>query len=95
MNTLELVRDFLGQRLETPHEKVVPEARLDDLGVDSLMFAEMLFEFEDRAHVSINVTDGGAIPATVGELVALIDSYLPQAAPTASGCCGGCGGGCA
>jgi len=95
VSTLELVRDFLAQRLETPREKVVPEARLDDLGVDSLMFAEMLFEFEDRARVSIDVTDGGAIPATVGELIALIDTHLPQAAPPPSGCCGGCGGGCA
>jgi len=81
VNTLELVKDFLAQRLEVPGEKVVPEALLDDLGVDSLMFAEMLFEFEDRTHISIDITSANAQPATVGELVALIDSYLSKAAP--------------
>ena len=85
VNTLELVKDFLGQRLEVPREKVVSEALLADLGVDSLMFAEMLFEFEDRAHVSIDAASANTIPATVGELVALIDACLATAPATAPG----------
>jgi acyl carrier protein len=85
VNTLELVKDFLAQRLEVPSEKVVPEALLDDLGVDSLMFAEMLFEFEDRTHASIDITSADALPVTVGELVALIDAHLSEAAPASGG----------
>jgi acyl carrier protein len=81
MNTFEMVKDFLAERLEVPGEKVVPEALLADLGIDSLMFAEMLFELEDRAHRTIDITSSGALPATVAELVALIDTHLSAAAP--------------
>jgi acyl carrier protein len=84
MNTLALVQNFLAERLEVPAEKVVPEALLTDLGIDSLMFAEMLFEFEDRTGKSIDITSSEVLPATVAELLALIDAHL-NAATTACG----------
>ncbi len=85
VDTLQLVKDFLAERLEVPGDKVVPEAELSDLGVDSLMFAEMLFEFEDRAKVNIDITSGEVLPKTVADLVTLIDAHLSQAAPAAGG----------
>jgi acyl carrier protein len=84
MNTLEMVKDFLAQRLEVPGDKVLPEALLADLGIDSLMFAEMLFELEDRTHKTIDVTSSDALPTTVAELVTLVDAHL-NATRTASG----------
>jgi acyl carrier protein len=84
MNTFEMVKDFLAERLEVPGDKVTPEALLSDLGIDSLMFAEMLFEFEDRTHSSIDITASTTLPATVAELVALVDAHL-SAARTAGG----------
>lgn len=76
VDTLGLMREFLAERLEITGERVVPEARLADLGVDSLMFAEMLFEFEDRANVELNIPSADNLPETVGELISLIDTHL-------------------
>ncbi|MBY4594094.1 acyl carrier protein [bacterium BD-1] len=76
MDTLGLMREFLAERLEIAGDKVVPEAKLADLGVDSLMFAEMLFEFEDRANTELNIPSADSLPATVGELIALIDAHI-------------------
>ena len=48
MDSLAIIREFLDSRLEIAPERVLPEAKLDDLDVDSLMLAEIMFEFEDR-----------------------------------------------
>jgi acyl carrier protein len=84
MNTLELVKDFLAERLETPRDKVVPEALLADLGIDSLMFAEMLFELEDRTHKNIDFTSSDTLPTTVAELITLVDAHLDAAESSAA-----------
>lgn len=76
VDTLGLMRDFLAERLDVARDKVVPEAKLADLGVDSLMFAEMLFEFEDRANTELDIRSADALPETVGELITLIDAHL-------------------
>lgn len=72
------------ERLDIPREKVVPEAKLADLGVDSLMFAEMLFELEDQAKTELDIRSADALPETVGELIALIETHLQAGALKAS-----------
>ena len=47
---------------------MLPEAKLDDLDVDSLMLAEIMFEFEDRFNLTLRRNLKS--PRTVGELVA-------------------------
>ena len=47
MDSLSLIREFLQGRLGVEAEKVVSEALLEPLGVDSLMALELMFEFED------------------------------------------------
>lgn len=84
MDTLGLMRDFLAERLDVAGDKVVPEAKLAELGVDSLMFAEMLFEFEDRAKTELDIRSADALPETVGELVAMIDAHLQATSEAAS-----------
>lgn len=84
MDTLGLMRDFLAERLDVEREKVVPEAKLAELGVDSLMFAEMLFEFEDRANTELDIRSADALPETVGELITLIDAHLQAGGSTPS-----------
>ncbi len=76
VDTLGLMREFLAERLEINGERVVPEAKLADLGVDSLMFAEMLFDFEDRANIELNIPSADSLPETVGELLSLIDTHV-------------------
>ena len=74
MQSTELIRQFLHERLGADPALVVNEAPLADLGVDSLMLAELMFEAEDRLGISIG--SDVAPPKTVGDMVTLIDALL-------------------
>ncbi|MGB7501128.1 MAG: phosphopantetheine-binding protein [Azonexus sp.] len=71
MESLIVIREFLDSRLGIGPEKVLPEVLLTDLGVDSLMLVELMFEFEDRFNIALDNNLAG--PSTVGELAALMD----------------------
>jgi acyl carrier protein len=71
MDSIGLIREFLKDRLGADPETVVPEAQLVDLGVDSLMMLELMFEFEDR--FDIKLSNDLKAPQTVGEMVTLMD----------------------
>ena len=71
MDSLSLIRDFLHDRLGVGAEAIVPEAVLDEVGVDSVMILELMFEFEER--FGITLSKGIAPPRTVGEMAALMD----------------------
>ncbi|WP_288253294.1 phosphopantetheine-binding protein [uncultured Hydrogenophaga sp.] len=72
MNAIELIRQFLVDRLGVAEAAVVPEAVLGELGVDSLMLAELMFEAEDR--LGIEISSDQTPPKTVADMVAVIDS---------------------
>ena len=71
MDSIGLIREFLHDRLGISPDSVIPEAPLDDLGVDSLMLLELMFEFEDR--FGITLSKDLKSPKTVGEMAALMD----------------------
>ena len=71
MNSIDLIREFLKDRLGLDPETVTDKAILSDIGVDSLMMLELMFEFEDRFNIKLS-SDLKA-PATVGEMVELMD----------------------
>ena len=71
MDSLTLIREFLDSRLGVSPDKVVPEATLAALGVDSLMMLELVFEFEDR--FGITLPKDLKSPKTVGDMVALME----------------------
>jgi len=71
MDSIGLIREFLKDRLGVEPETVVSEAQLAELGVDSLMMLELMFEFEDR--FGIKLSNDLKTPRTVGEMVALMD----------------------
>lgn len=71
MNSLDLIREFLKDHLGLDPEKVTAEAVLADIGVESLMMLELMFEFEDRC--GITLSKDLKSPKTVGEMVALMD----------------------
>jgi acyl carrier protein len=71
MDSIDLIREFLKDRLGADPDKVVPEAQLEELGVDSLMMLELMFEFEDR--FAITLDKNMQSPKTVGEMVAVMD----------------------
>jgi acyl carrier protein len=74
MQSIELIAKFLKDRLGAEREQVVGSAVLVDLGVDSLMLAELMFEAEDNLGISID--SDMDIPKTVGEMVTLLDGLL-------------------
>jgi acyl carrier protein len=74
MKSIELIRNFLHARLDTEATKVVPEALLTDLGIDSLMMLELVFECEDQ--LAIKLPEDLKSPQTVGEVVALMDGLV-------------------
>lgn len=76
MDSIGLIRDFLQDRLGVTPERVVPDAMLADLGVDSLMMLELMFEFEDR--FGIKLSSDMQTPKTVGAMVALMDRLIEQ-----------------
>jgi acyl carrier protein len=80
MQTTELVLQFLQERIGVDPARVVSTARLDELGVDSLMLAELVFEAEDRLGLSVGTPDRS--PQTVGDVVALIDRLRAAKAAT-------------
>lgn len=71
MDSLNLIREFLDGRMGVPPQQVVPAASLADLGVDSLLMLELVFECEDRFGVTLDKNLKS--PKTVGELVAVVD----------------------
>jgi acyl carrier protein len=74
MNSSELIKKFLNERLDSVPENMTPESLLVDLGVDSLMLAELMFEAEDNLGISIE--SSLTPPKTVGEMVALLDELV-------------------
>ena len=79
MDSIGLIRDFLQDRLGVAPENVVPGAALADLGVDSLMMLELMFEFEDR--FDIKLSSDLKSPRSVGEMVTLMDGLIASQKP--------------
>lgn len=76
MDSIGLIRDFLQERLGVAPERVVAEAALADLGVDSLMMLELMFEFEDRC--GIKLPSDLTTPKTVGDMRATMDGLIAK-----------------
>lgn len=58
---------------------VTLQTGLADVGLDSLAVAELLFSIEDVFGVDLGDVPPDAVPATVGEVVVLIDGKLSTA----------------
>jgi acyl carrier protein len=77
MDTLQQVREYIGKKVGTPAEQIVPEATLESIGVDSLMLLDLMFDFEDL--LKIKLPNDLPRPETVAELIQVFESYnTPQ-----------------
>ncbi len=76
MNSKKLIENFLRDRLGVMPENLGNYSMLADLGVDSLMLAELMFEAEDKFNISISsdITP----PKTVDEMITLIDELVAR-----------------
>lgn len=75
MDSLTLIRDFVGAHSEIDPALVVPDAVLADIGIDSLMLLEVMFEFEERN--GIKLPEDLPTPTTVRELMAQLERLAP------------------
>jgi acyl carrier protein len=79
MNDLALIQNFLKDRVASASvDKIVPDATLTELGIDSLMLVELIFEFEDKT--GITVPSDIPPPNTVGELLQQLKDIRSQQA---------------
>ncbi|MGV0963113.1 MAG: phosphopantetheine-binding protein [Polynucleobacter sp.] len=73
---LETMQELLHERLGIDKDKVSLDSSLEDLGIDSLMQIELLFDFEDKYKVKI--PDISEKPTTIRELLAVIEPFIPK-----------------
>ncbi len=83
MNSIQLISDFLKARADVEPERVVGSALLTDLGIDSLMLAELMFEAEDQFNISIDLQPGEPMPQTVADVAKMIDGLIAARASAA------------
>ena len=76
MSTLATVQEMLVAEFELKPEQVTPEAKLADLGVDSLATLEFLFKLEDQFKLDLN-NDPTPVE-TVGDIASEVDRLLAK-----------------
>jgi len=76
MNSLDLIRDFAHSNGNIAPETVVPNASLADVGIDSLMLLELLFDFEEKT--GITLPKDLPNPTTVQDLITQLDKLGVQ-----------------
>ena len=79
MNTLETVQSILADALKVPPAQLEPEARLEDLGLDSLDLIDLMFKLEDRFDLTIQ--DDSRKLVTIKDVVGYIDELVAAAPP--------------
>jgi acyl carrier protein len=88
MSTLHTLQDILVRDYTLTQERVVPEAVLSSLGLDSLSVLELMFKIEDRFQLKIS-GDTPTDLVTVSDVVRYIDgllaSHTPNVAQTPAG----------
>lgn len=80
MDSLTLIRDFALGNGDIQPDKIVPEAVLADIGIDSLMLLELLFEFEETSGIAL--PKDLPHPTTVQDLVDQLDKLRDQTPST-------------
>jgi acyl carrier protein len=64
-------------------DRLLPDATLESLGLDSLAVIEFLFQIEDR--FAIQIPDQANPPRTLGEMTALIEPLIAASPSAAQG----------
>ncbi|MBU01065.1 MAG: phosphopantetheine-binding protein [Gemmatimonadota bacterium] len=74
MSAYSYLAEVLVDKYDVDKDKIRPEATLTDLGLDSLMVVEFLFDVEDE--FNIEVPDDRAEFETLNEAATLIDELI-------------------
>lgn len=75
MSTLEVLHGILIKEYKLSPERLVPEATLTDLGIDSLDLVDLIFKIEDR--FGLKIKDDVPRPlVTLSDVAAYVDELL-------------------
>ncbi len=74
--TLEVLRRLMSSELGLSGEGMTLESSLEDLGIDSLGFLELMFAMDKE--LKINFPEDREGIRTVGDVVAIVESLLAQ-----------------
>ena len=74
MNTLETVQSILADQFKLSAAQLEPDAKLEELGVDSLDLIDLIFKVEDRFNLKIK--DDARKLVTIRDLVDYIDELM-------------------
>lgn len=77
MDTLHIIRNYLNTNHDISPEAINPDTKLDDIGIDSISFLELVFEFESKFGINAPDNEVDSIK-TIGELISLIEKYMPE-----------------
>ena len=80
--TYERLRDILVKDYSVDPDAIGPETQLENLGVDSLGLADLLFTIEDEFKVTVSRDPVQLV--TVGEVGDYIDGLIAGQKPTAT-----------
>lgn len=78
MTTYDRLVRILADEHQLAPEELQPEARLDELGIDSLSVMELLFKIEDAFH--IQVPNDQVQLVTINDIVVYVDALIAQQA---------------
>ena len=74
MSAYEYLSDLLVEKFGIPADKIVSEASLTDLGLDSLSIVELVFDVEDEFDIEISEDDSDF--KSLGEAAALVEKLV-------------------
>lgn len=86
MTTLQSVQAILKDNFDLSPDVLQPDAKLEDLAIDSLAVVEVLFVVEEEFKVTVP-SEPVALQAqmkTIGDLVAYIDKLVAEQHPAPS-----------
>jgi acyl carrier protein len=87
MPTLQSVQAILNANFGLAPEVLQPEAKLEDLAIDSLAVVEVLFAIEDEFKITVP-SEPAVLQTrlqTVGDLVAYVDKLVDEQYPAVAG----------
>lgn len=74
MTTTTRIITMLVKGFKVDPDKLTPDARLEDIGIDSIGVAELLFDIEDE--FGLKLPDVPLDLATFGDVVLYVDSQI-------------------
>lgn len=89
MQVIDDVKSIIAKSLKIPIEQLTPDARLEELGAESLDMIEIVFGLEEKFNItipfkanegaSLTLPDGGAKEeqfSTVGDLAKVVEKLI-------------------